>query len=216
MFYGVLKGDEVVLTSPAQGRPIIEAEPLEDVEGYDSVVKYVDDGASIRQVLSLVPSQGTAEDAAVKLARLLAVNLEDAKAVQVPALYDEWSGEGVQYYGPNDPDGHPQTRLTRNGVLIKVLQTHVSQEDWKPEDEPSLYAVVLAGQDGTAPGEWVQPGADNGFDEGDYTFKDGRLWQSLQDDNVFMPGAPGSPWKDLGEWSSSSTPAGAHYAQAGE
>lgn len=212
-----MKGDEVALvSSPAQGRPIIEAEPPEGADGYDPVAKYVDDGTSIRQVWSLVPSQGTAEDAAVKLARLLAVDLDDDKAVQVPALYDEWSGDGVQYYGPDDPDGHPQTRLTRRGILIKVLQTHVSQGDWKPEDAPSLYAVVLAGQDGTASGEWVQPGADNGFDEGDYTFKDGHLWRSLQDDNVFMPGAPGSPWKDLGTWSGGTAPAGAHYAQVGE
>lgn len=132
-----------------------------------------------------------------------AAKLDDGEALKVAALYDEWSGKGVKYYGPDDPDGNPQTRLRYQGTLVKCLTTHTSQPDWAPNAAPSLWAVILPGQDGSGVevGVWQQPTAENGYSTGDKTIHNGHLWESLVDDNVDEPGTDnGFRWKDLGEW----------------
>lgn len=61
------------------------------------------------QTWAVVPSSGTPEAAALRLARIQAASLTDDEALLVPALYDEWSGEGVSYRAGR--------RLLRNGAL---------------------------------------------------------------------------------------------------
>lgn len=89
------------------------------------------------------------------------------------------------------------------GTLVKCLQAHTSQPDWAPNAAPSLWAVILPGQDGSgvAVGVWQQPSAESGYSTGDRVIHDGHLWESLVDDNVDEPGTDnGFRWKDLGEW----------------
>lgn len=203
MLYGILQGKTVLVVPESEGRPIVEAVKPEAPEGYKAVDSYVDCGETINQVWTLVPKQGTETDAAVALAKIQAQSLSDADAVKVPALYDEWSGEGVKYYGPDDPDGNPQTRLRFQGVLVKCLQTHTSQPDWAPNAAPSLFAVILPGQDGSGVevGIWAQPDSTNGYSTGDRVIHNGHLWRSKVDDNVDEPGTDnGFRWEDLGEW----------------
>lgn len=210
MVYGQVLGEDRVLVVPEGegGKPIVESVRPEAPDGYEAVDGYVDAGTEIRQVWSLVPKQGTEADAAVVLAKMQAAELSDGDAVKVPALYDEWSGNGVKYYGPDDPDGHPQTRLRFQGLLVKCLETHTSQPDWAPNAAPSLWAVILPGQDGSGVeiGIWQQPSAENGYAFGDKTIHNGHLWQSDYDPdgtlggNVWEPGTVGSHWVDLGEW----------------
>ena len=200
MFYGIMKGDEVVIVSdPSQGRPIVEAVKPEAPEGYEAKSSFADCGETINQVYTLVPKQGTEADAAVALAKIQAQSLDDADAAKVPALYDEWSGDGVEY--------KKGQRLRFQGLLVKVLQDHTSQPDWAPNAAPSLFAVILSGQDGSGVevGVWQQPGSTNGYSTGDRVIYNGHLWESLVDGNVDVPGTDnGFRWKDLGEWDGAS------------
>lgn len=202
MVYGQVLGEDRVLVVPEGegGKPIVESVRPEAPDGYEAVDRYVDAGTEIRQVWSLVPKQGAEADAAVALAKMQAAELSDGDAVKVPALYDEWSGESIEY--------KQGQRLRFQGLLVKVLQDHTSQPDWAPNAAPSLFAVILPGQDGSGVevGIWQRPSADNGYGYGDKTIHNGHLWQSDYDPdgtlggNVWEPGTVGSHWVDLGEW----------------
>lgn len=201
MLYGLLKGEDVVLVSdPDAGRPIAEAPMPEAPDGYEAVASYVDGGTSINQVWSLVPTEGSVQDAAVALAKIQAQSLDDTAALKVPALYDEWSGDGVAY--------EQGDRVRFQGSLVKCLQGHTSQPDWAPNAAPSLWAVILPGQDGSGVevGVWQQPESTNGYSTGDRVIYGGHLWESIVDDNVDVPGTDnGFRWKDLGEWDGGTT-----------
>ena len=212
MLYGIMKGDDVLVVPKGEGRPIVESPEPEAPEGYESRCSYVDVGTEIHQVWSLVPKQGTEADAAVALAKMQAQSLDDAQALEVAALYDEWSGDGVEY-----KEGD---RRRFQGLLVKCLQDHKSQPDWAPNAAPSLWAVILPGQDGSGVeiGIWQQPDSTNGYSTGDRVIYSGHLWESLVDDNVDVPGTDnGFRWKDLGEWdgaeAATAKAAGAHFAQ---
>lgn len=204
MLYGIMKGDEVMLVDdPSQGRPVVEASKPDAPAGYEAVSSFADCGSTINQVWTLAPVQGTEADAAVALAKIQAESLSDGDALKVVALYDEWSGKGVKYYGPDDPDGNPQSRVRFQGTLVKCIETHVSQTGWEPNAAPSLWAVILPGQDGSGVevGIWIQPGPENAYQKGDRVIHDGHLWESDFDgDNVWEPGQVGANWVDLGEW----------------
>ena len=198
MLYGHLMGGVPVATG--EGLPIVETEPPSCPDGFRLEQSWRESSDAITQTWSVVPAEGTPEEAAVALARMMAVSLTDDEALRVPALYDEWSGAGVSY--------REGTRLLRLGTLYRVLQDHVSQEGWAPEDSPSLFARVLAGQSGEV-GEWERPGSENGYAYGSRVTHNGHLWESDFDPdgtlggNVWEPGTVGSHWVDLGEWPAS-------------
>lgn len=204
MLYGIMVGDSPTIVGEGEGgKPIVEAAKPEAPEGYEAVDSWADTGTELRQSWALQPVEGSAAEAAVALAKMQAVELDDGQALKVPALYDEWSGKGVKYYGPDDPDGNPQTRLRFQGTLVKCLQTHTSQPDWAPNAAPSLWTVILPGQDGSGVtvGIWEQPGPENAYQLGDQVIHNGHLWESDFDgDNVWEPGQVGSHWVDKGEW----------------
>ncbi len=208
LLYGLMKGDEVILTDPDVGKPIVEAVEPEAPEGYHTEVSYFDAGSELKQSWSLVPDEGTAAEAAIALAKMQAQSLSDEDASKVPALYDEWSGDGVEYAQGD--------RVRFQGTLCKCLQAHTSQADWAPNAAPSLWSLILPGQDGSGVGVgvWQQPDSTNGYSTGDKVLYDGHIWESTQDDNVWKPGDVGAPWTDLGEWdgASSMKPADAHFA----
>lgn len=192
---GIMLGEHVLVTDEAGSKPIVESAAPEAPDGYRAKYKWVDTGAAIEQSWSLVPEEGTAADAAVELARIQAQGLSDADAVRVVALYDEWSGDGVEYAVGD--------RVRFQGELVKCLQAHTSQPDWAPNAAPSLWALILPGQDGSGVevGVWVQPDSTNGYSKGDKVIYGGHLWESIADSNVDVPGTDnGFRWKDLGEW----------------
>lgn len=117
--------------------------------------------------------------------------LSDAQALTVKDLYADWDENGIGYITGN--------RVQYNGKLYKCLQEHTSQADWSPEAAPSLWAEILAGQEGTAIGEWVQPESTNPYNKGDRVVHNGKTWESLADGNVWEPGAQGaeSLWKEV-------------------
>ncbi len=200
-------GDEVILTDPEEGKPIVEVPKPNEPDGYHADMSYVDTGTEIKQSWALVPDEGSAAEAAVTLAKIQAASLDDADAVKVQALYDEWSGDGVEYAVGD--------RVRFQGVLCKCLQAHTSQADWAPNAAPSLWSLILPGQEGSGVevGVWQQPGSTNGYSTGDRVIYNGHPWESTQNDNVWKPGDVGAPWTDLGEaGTAASMRIGAHFA----
>ena len=102
----------------------------------------------------------------------------------------------VEYYPAPDAASYAAgDRIQYNGKLYKCLQAHTAQADWNPVDAPSLWAEVLAGQDGTAIGEWVQPDSTNPYMRGDKVNYNGKLYESEVDNNVWAPGVYG--WVEI-------------------
>ncbi len=114
-------------------------------------------------------------------------------------LDDEQAVEYLDLFPMYDPEGHEYNvgdRFRDNEILYKVLQSHVSQLSWKPIESPSLYAVVLPGQDGTNIGVWVQPDSTNPYMKGDqvyYPTANDSIYESVIDNNVWAPDVYG--WK---------------------
>ena len=112
----------------------------------------------------------------------MAQSLDDETAETVPELFPEWNPDSCSYVTGD--------RVKRNGLLYKVLQPHVSQAGWTPEDAPSLFARILAGQDGTEIGVWEQPDSTNPYMTGDlthYPTMADPIYESLIDNNVWSP-----------------------------
>lgn len=110
-----------------------------------------------------------------------AKGLPDEEALKVPMLYDRWQ-EGREYAVGD--------RLYYEGKLWRVLIGHVSQEAWRPDVTPSLFAEVLIPDPSVIP-EWVQPGSTNPYMKGDKVKHNGKVWISTMDYNVFEPGVAG-------------------------
>lgn len=190
---GFLIGGKVILDD--KGKTIVETARPETPQGYVAEYTWEEYGSRIVQIWNLVPVEGTAQEAALKLSMLQARSLPDEAALEFVALYPEWIvGEA---YTVGD-------RVKRLGTLYKCLTGHVSQADWTPKSAPSLWARVLPGQEGNEPeegyGAWEQPDSTNGYSKGDRVSHNGRIWESTFDGaNVWEPGAVGTEalWKDI-------------------
>lgn len=117
-----------------------------------------------------------------------AESLSDSDALAAPMLFERWNGDGVSY--------ETGTRLYHKEVLYKVLQNHISQPDWTPENSPSLFARVLI-PDPTVIPEWEQPDSTNPYMAGDKVRHNGKVWVSDVDNNVWEPGVYG--WTEVEE-----------------
>lgn len=120
-----------------------------------------------------------------------ASSMDEATAVDFVELFPAWTGDGFSY-AVND-------RVRYNGILFKVLQAHTSQSTWTPDAAVSLFARVLPGQDGTSIGDWVQPDSTNPYSKGDKVRYDGKVYESLIDNNVWSPAAYPAGWKEVAE-----------------
>ena len=118
-----------------------------------------------------------------------AETLSDAQALQVPMLFDEFDGNGVAY--------EVGKRIMFEGVLYKVIQAHTSQADWTPTNAPSLFAKVINETiDGSIP-EFEQPDSTNPYMKGDKVIFNGKVYESLIDNNVYSPEAYPAGWKEV-------------------
>lgn len=116
----------------------------------------------------------------------LSATITDEEAVETVELFPMWKSDGE--YATGD-------RVRYDGVLYRCLVNHTAQETWTPVASPSLWAEVLAGQDGTAIGEWVQPDSTNPYMRGDKVTHNGKTWVSDVDNNVWEPGVYG--WVEI-------------------
>lgn len=120
-----------------------------------------------------------------------AETLTDAQALQVPMLFEEFDGNGVTY--------EVGKRILYNDILYKVIQAHTSQAEWTPVAAPSLFAKVINETvDGSIP-EFEQPDSTNPYMKGDRVTFNGKVYESLIDNNVYSPEAYPAGWKEITE-----------------
>ena len=114
------------------------------------------------------------------------LSVDDNTDLRMVEFYPEWAAGQAYTAG---------YKVQYGGKLWRCVQAHTSQSDWNPVDAPSLWAEVLAGQDGTAIGEWVQPDSTNPYMRGDKVNYKGKLYESEVDNNVWEPGVYG--WVEI-------------------
>ena len=119
---------------------------------------------------------------ALKLRELIvraSASLTDDDALTGIELFNEWQ---------TDTSYQLDDRIRYNEKLYKVVQAHTSQSGWTPDITPALFTVVAPS--GTIP-VWKQPtGAQDAYMTGDkvhYPDKDGMIYMSTMDYNVYEP-----------------------------
>lgn len=119
-----------------------------------------------------------------------AANLPDEQALQVEALYPDWSAEGS--YEADDIRRYADE-------LWRCRQAHRAQPSWTPDQAHTLWGRIVP------PGaieEWRQPvpGVFDGYEKGQKVKHGGKTWESTFDGlNVWEPGAVGteSLWREV-------------------
>lgn len=109
---------------------------------------------------------------------------------EIIAIYDEWeAGKG---YKKGD-------LIKFNNVLYEVIQDHTSQEDWKPDKSPALFKTTTAKE--TKDGEEIIPdfkqptGSHDTYKKGDKVKFEGKVYESLIDNNSYSPSAYPQGWE---------------------
>lgn len=112
-----------------------------------------------------------------------AASLPDEDALDGVELFPAWEVERLCKV---------DERLRYGGKLYRCVQAHTSQAGWEPDKTPALWTEVAK------PGEipvWRQPtGAQDAYNKGDkvhYPDKDGPVYVSIVDANVWEPGVYG-------------------------
>ena len=187
-------------------KPVIDSKPGYEVETQDAVfVDYIDTGMYIRAMYEIVEIEPTEEEQIIeqtnKAMELLNINfngllpnLSDEQALQVPLMFPKWQAGKAYVVGD---------RVLYLGVLYKVLQAHTSQAGWEPDIAPSLFAknLIVKDEDGEQVDipEWVQPDSTNPYMTGDKVMFEGKVYQSLIDNNVWSPSAYPQGWQEVVE-----------------
>lgn len=117
------------------------------------------------------------------------LDLPDTNAMEIADLYEDYA------VGKTYPAGYIfKHGLNADGEtqLYSVLQEHTSQEEWKPNETPSLYKAIGFTDSGVP--VWTQPlGSTDAYMSGDVVEHNGLIWESTIDNNVWEPGVYG--WK---------------------
>lgn len=116
-------------------------------------------------------------------------SISDGAALKMTEVFPHWNGNSKEYVKGD--------KVLYNDVLYKVLQNHTSQEGWTPISAPSLFAKVL-----TSEGEildWEQPDSTNPYMKGDKVRYNGKVYESLINNNVWAPDAYPLGWKEIEE-----------------
>lgn len=187
-------------------KPIIDTKPDYDVETEDAVlVDYVDTGIYVKAVYEVVKIELTEEEQLIeqtnKAMEIFNINfndllpdLTDEQALEMPLLFPKW--QAGKEYAVGD-------RVLYLGTLYKVIQAHTSQYGWEPDITPSLFAknLIVKDDDGEQVDipEWEQPGSTNPYMKGDKVRFEGKIYQSLIDNNVWSPAAYPQGWEEVTE-----------------
>ena len=128
-----------------------------------------------------------------KALQMYAQTLTDEQAMEIATVYPgyevgrAYTIDELLTYGINDV-GDPQ--------LYRVVQTHTSQEDWKPDSTPALYMAIGLNSQGYP--VWSQPtGAHDAYGVGDIVDYNGTLYKSIIDGNVWSPEAYPAGWEEV-------------------
>lgn len=175
-----VEGGGVVFAAPET------AEPTETEKQAARIKAALETKAKTAMMMSLAGSD--LSEAKTEYQAVLA-SASDEVALLMPEVYPVWSGSGVQYKTGD--------RVTYYGILFKVLQAHTSQDDWTPIDAPSLFVKVLTSDNEIL--DWEQPSADNAYMKGDKVRYNGKVYESLIDNNVWRPDEYPAGWKEVTE-----------------
>ena len=187
-------------------KPIIDTKPDYDVETEDAVlVDYVDTGAYVKAMYEVVKIELTEEEQLIeqtnKAMEIFNINfndllpdLTDEQALEMPLLFPKWQAN-IQY--------EVGYRVLYLGTLYKVIQAHTSQYGWEPDITPSLFAknLIVKDDDGEQVDipEFEQPDSTNPYMKGDKVRFEGKVYQSLIDNNVWSPAAYPQGWEEVTE-----------------
>lgn len=114
-------------------------------------------------------------------------SVDEKTALEAVNLFPKW--ESGKTYSPG-------TKVRYNDVLYKVLTEHTSQDDWRPDVSPSLFAKVLIPDENVIP-EWEQPESTNGYMTGDKVSYQGKIYVCVIDNNVWSPEAYPAGWEEV-------------------
>lgn len=159
-------------------------------------VTWYDTQQELKQEVQQATEQAEQAQEAVTMTRDF---LPDAIAFAMPQIYDEWDPNGIAYTGKDKAtEENPAAIVRRNGELYRCLQSHTSQENWKPETSPSLW-VEIADPALEWP-EWKQPtDATNAYNEGDKVAYNGKHYISKINGNTTVPGSDDRWWEEVKE-----------------
>lgn len=118
-----------------------------------------------------------------------AQSLEPADALEGVELFPTWK-TGTAY-----DVGY---KVRHGGILYACLQAHTSQAGWEPGVAPSLWAKVLIPDPDVIP-DWEQPDSTNAYMKGDKVRFDGKVYESLIDNNVWSPAVYPAGWREVVE-----------------
>lgn len=104
-----------------------------------------------------------------------AVSLDDADALEAVELFPPYA-VGVAYTSG--------FRFRYGEKLYKVLQDHTSQEDWKPDSTPSLYAEVEKPGEGDSPDNPIGYNGNMELLSGKYYSQDGVVYRCFRDTGI--------------------------------
>lgn len=163
---------------------------------YDETTQYVElkgyaEGVATIEILYEVKTiefDTKKEEQFSKCIAMIAQGLSDEQSLLVPLVFPEY--EHPHHYEVGD-------KFRYEGVLYKVLQEHDTQVDWNPSNAPSLYTKVLSQQPGEDIPKWEQPGAENAYMKGDKVTLDGKIYESLIDNNVWKPTEYPAGWREV-------------------
>ena len=122
--------------------------------------------------------------------QMFAQTLTDDEAMEIATVYPVYEvGRAYKVdefftYGVNNV-GDPQ--------LYRVVQDHTSSEEWKPDNEESLYKAIGLNDQGYP--VWSRPtGAHDAYMTGDIVDYNGTLYESLIDGNTYSPDEYPAGW----------------------
>lgn len=128
-----------------------------------------------------------------KAVQMFIRSLTDEEAMEVATVYPKYEvgknykTDDIFSYGENSV-GDPQ--------LYRVEQDHVSQEDWKPNENRALYTPIGLTDEGYP--IWARPtGAHDAYNTGDIVEYNGVLKRSKIDGNTYSPDEYPDGWEDV-------------------
>ena len=127
------------------------------------------------------------EESLNKIGKIVANQVtDDVVALSIQEFYDIWTVDVLYPVG---------RYITHKDILYKVLTEHTSQTEWTPDVSPSLFAKVLIDPTGETIPEWVQPDSTNAYMTGDKVTYEGKVYESIIDNNIWSPADYPAGWK---------------------
>ena len=143
----------------------------------------VEDDAIDKKLLAKVVELEEKEESLNKIGKIVANQVtDDVVALTIQEFYDIWQANISYKTGQY---------INHNEILYKVLQDHVSQENWTPDVSGGLFTKVLIDPTGETVLDWVQPDSTNAYMTGDKVKHNGLIYVSIVDNNVWEPGVYG-------------------------